>query len=558
MSHDRLGGLWRGEATVWTGEDEARWLGWLRVTEDRAALAELAAPFGPDRLDPPCDDVLLLGMGGSSLCPDVLRTTSGPQPGAPVLHVLDSTDPSQIRATVEPLAPARTLVIVSSKSGTTLETALLNDYVFARFQAALGDGAGARFVAVTDPGSALEQLAGARGYGAIVPGIPEIGGRFSALSAFGLVPAAAMGLDVEALLRTADAMRAQCEQDDLEANPAVGLGLPLGILARQGRNKLTLGVAPGLGVFGAWVEQLVAESTGKDGVAIVPVDGEALERPDVYGPDRCFVELGLDGDSDATRDRQLDALVDAGHPVCRLTVASRQALGAEFFRWELATAVAGAVLRINPFDQPDVEASKVETRTLTEAYEAGEAWAPEPPSFVDADTGLTVYPDPSWGDTTATLEVVVRRLLDGLTPGSYLGLQAFLPMLSAHAERLTRIRQAVRAATRVATTLGFGPRFLHSTGQAHKGGPASGHFLQITCDDVQDLDVPDRRISFGRVKAAQARGDLAVLRGRGRRVLRVHLPAPVDVGLERLVATVTRVAETRASAPGAAVRDGAP
>jgi transaldolase/glucose-6-phosphate isomerase len=513
----KLRRLWAGDARVWTGADEARWLGWLDIVEaQRRRIGELQA-LGDALAREGFSHAVLLGMGGSSLGPEVLAETFGPQRGRPPLLVLDSTDPAQIRAVEETIDPARTLFIVSSKSGTTLEPNILAAYFRSRAKG------GSRFVAVTDPGSALEQLARREGYRHIAHGVPSIGGRYSVLSDFGMVPAAAMGLDIDKLLAAAQRMVRSCSRHVPPAeNPGVRLGMLMGLAAREGRDKLTILASPGLASFGAWLEQLVAESTGKQGRGIVPVDAEPLGAPQVYGNDRLFAVLCLAGESAPNTDE----LERAGHPVVRITVADRYHLGQEFFRWEIATAVAGAVIGIDPFDQPDVEASKVKARELTDAYERqGELPADKPlPLRVD---------DEALGERLAAH-------LDRLQPGDYFALLAYLERSPRNRERLQEMRRTVRDAKRVATCLGFGPRFLHSTGQAYKGGPNSGVFLQITCDEAADLPVPGHQYSFGVVKAAQARGDLAVLAERGRRALRVHLGAEVQAGLAKLAEAMRR------------------
>jgi transaldolase/glucose-6-phosphate isomerase len=530
--------LWARDASLWTGRDEDRWLGWLTIAEEEAArLAEIETCAADVRREG-FTDALLLGMGGSSLAPEVMRATFGRLPGAPDFHVLDSTDPAEVRSVERRLDLSRTLVIVASKSGTTLEPEILRRYFFARMEAALGGGAGRRFIAITDPGSALQRIAEQDGFRRIFFGVPSIGGRYSALSRFGLVPGAIMGIDLERWLSASVQMVAACREGSARANPGVVLGLLLGEAARLGRDKLTLVGSPALGALGAWLEQLVAESTGKNGKAIIPVDGETLAPPDAYGADRVFAAFAMRGEADKGRRERLDALAAAGHPVVHIEVGGAYALGQEFFRWEMATAVAGALLGINPFDQPDVEASKVATRALTTAYESTGRLPDETPIL--AAGGLKVFADAgnaaALGLAAGARDVValLRGHFSRIRAGDYFALLAYVERSRRHEAILQRIRHRVRDRARVATCLGFGPRFLHSTGQAYKGGPASGVFLQITCDDAEDLPVPGRRFTFGVVKAAQARGDLAVLAERGRRALRIHLGADVALGLEQL------------------------
>ena len=538
--------LWEKDAGVWTGGDEARWLGWLDVATAQApltALAELAREVGADGFT----DVLLLGMGGSSVCPEVLSLVLGPVDRAPVLHVLDSTDPAQIRRTESRLDLSRTLCIVSSKSGTTLEPTVLTEYFLEQFRQCVGsDEVGSRFVAITDPGSALETTARAARFRQVWHGVPAIGGRFSALSNFGLVPAAVCGLDVAALLARATAMAARCgPAEPPDRNPGVRLGLALGLAARQGRDKVTLVLSPGIRDLGSWLEQLLAESTGKTGQGLIPVTDEELGPPSVYGDDRFFVYLRLEAEPHPGQDVAMARLADAGHPVVELPVRDRLDIGAEFFRWEIATAVCGAVLGINPFDQPDVQASKGATWELTAAYESAGALPVETP--LARIEGMTLYADACNTETLrraagtdAGVELLLSAHLARLAPGDYFAMLVYVDRSEPHRGVLQRMRHAVRDARRVATCVGFGPRFLHSTGQAFKGGPVTGVFLQVTCDDAADLPIPGRGLTFGVVKSAQALGDLQVLGARGRRALRVHLGADVTAGLEWLTEMVER------------------
>jgi len=535
--------LWRRDASLWTGADESRWLGWLDVAEDRLAhLASLAA-FAHEVEREGFAHVVLLGMGGSSLAPEVLGQSIGAAAGHPRLHVVDSTDPAEIRAVEAAIDLERTLFIVASKSGTTLEPLLFKQYFFARAAARLGrEEAGRRFIAITDPGSPLQAEAERERFRQVFHGLPSIGGRYSALSNFGLVPAAAIGIDVARLLETAEAMALACHASVPPAdNPGVRLGLLLGTLALAGRDKVTIVASPGIAGFGAWLEQLIAESTGKNGRGLIPVDGEPLGPPAVYGEDRVFVHLRLDGGADAQEEAAVQRLAASGQPVVRLAVADPYHLGQEFFRWEMAVAVAGSVLGINPFDQPDVEASKVKTRELMAAFEASGTLPPERP-FFEAD-GIRLFAAPAQQEALAaagdhSLAAYLRAHLAQLGRGDYAALLAYVARDRAHSTRLERIRQSIRDAKRVATCLGFGPRFLHSTGQIYKGGPNTGLFIHITCDDAEDLPVPGRRYGFGIVKAAQARGDFAVLAERGRRTLRVHLGGDVATGLARLESAV--------------------
>ncbi len=538
--------LWARDTSLWTGQDENRWLDWLGITEDQLGHLGRFAALSAEVHSEGFTHAVLLGMGGSSLCPDVLATTFGRQEGFPELLVLDSTDPSQVRAVESRVDLGRTLFIVSSKSGSTLEPNILKDYFLARVAATVGGArAASRFVAVTDPGSSLEELARREGFRRVYHGVPGIGGRYSALSDFGMVPAAVMGLDVEDFLERAEHMVQACAAcvppDD---NPGVALGVVLGELGRAGRDKVTLVVSPGIAELGAWLEQLLAESTGKEGRGLIPVDGETLGTPGVYGEDRLFVYLRLETAPDHAQDEAVAALEGAGQPVVRIAVAEAEDLGREFFRWEVATAVAGAVIGINAFNQPDVEASKVAARKLTDAYEKEGALPSEAP--LAEGRGLTLFADEAHaaallaatgGDRT--LEALLRaHLRDGVHAGDYVAILAYLERNRAHTASIQGFRLAVRDATRCATCLGFGPRFLHSTGQAYKGGPNTGVFLQLTCDERDDLPVPGRGYTFGVVKAAQAIGDLQVLAERHRRALRIHLGGDVEAGLDTLGAAV--------------------
>jgi transaldolase/glucose-6-phosphate isomerase len=532
--------VWDRDASLWTGQDEAKWLGWLdTIDRQRAGLDGLRTLQAAVRQEQ-FTHALLLGMGGSSLCPEVLSTTFGRQRGFPEFHVLDSTVPEQVLAVEGRVDLARTLVIVASKSGSTLEPNVFKQYFLDRMIGAVGKKrAGQHFVAITDPGSKMQKVAEADGFRHIAFGDPTIGGRYSALSPFGTVPAAVMGLDVDAFLARAAQMQAACGPDvTADANPGLALGVLLGVAATHGRDKLTLLASPGILGLGAWLEQLVAESTGKDGKAIVPVDLEPTGAADSYGTDRVFAYLRLVPAPDPAQEAFVAQLEAAGQPVVRIDVLEPLTIGQEFFRWEFATAVAGAIMGIHPFNQPDVEASKIATRELTSAYER-EGKLPEEDALVSG-AGLTLFTDRANADALApgaaapTLAGCLQAHLARLGPGDYFALLAYVEMNARHAGILQRIRQLVREQAQVATCLGFGPRFLHSTGQAYKGGSNRGVFLQITCDDARDVTIPGAQYSFGVVKTAQARGDFDVLAERGRRALRVHVGADVAAGLQEL------------------------
>ena len=528
--------LWARDASLWTGGDEGKWLGWLSIVTEQQQNATRFTKFAEEVEDAGFSHALLLGMGGSSLCAEVFRKTFGKMEGFPELHVLDSTDPAQIKSIENRIDLTKTLFFVSSKSGTTLEPNIFKQYFFEQVLQTPGDKAGERFVAITDPGSKLRQAAENDQFRKIFLGVPSIGGRYSALSDFGLAPAAAMGVNVPRFLDRTNEMISACGPDvPPRNNPGVILGAILGVAHNHGRDKVTIIASPGIYDLGAWLEQLLAESTGKNGKGLIPVDRESLSSPETYGDDRVFVYVRLAGDPDASLDAPVDALEDAGQPVVRIFVTDVYNLGQEFFRWEIATAVAGSIIGINPFDQPDVEASKVATRKLTEEYERSGSLPAETPIF--EGEGIKLFADErNAKDLNATvkdrsLSGYVKAHLDRLRPGDYFALLAYLEMNDANEAILRSARHAVRDRKRVATCLGFGPRFLHSTGQAYKGGPNTGVFLQITCDDAIDLPVPGQKYAFGIVKAAQARGDFEVLAERGRRALRVHLGADVDKGL---------------------------
>jgi transaldolase/glucose-6-phosphate isomerase len=533
--------LWERDSTIWTNSEEGKWLGWLDIVEKQIAHSEPLLEIAEEVNNEEFTHALLLGMGGSSLCPELLSLTFGHRADFPRLFVLDSTDPAQIQSFEEKVDLSHTAFIVSSKSGSTLEPNIFMQYFMQRLKEAGGiDDVGGRFIAITDPGSKLEQFANKEQFRYIFHGVPSIGGRYSALSNFGMVPAAVMGIDTLKLLDRAEEMRVACSPCvRSEDNPAVVLGVILGVLEKSGRNKITITTSPGIYDFGAWLEQLLAESTGKIGRGLIPVDREQLGPPSVYGKDRVFVYVRLSSFADPVQDRAMRVLEEAGEPVVRIDIEDMYDLGQEFFRWEMATAVAGSIIGINPFDQPDVEASKVVTRELTAEYEKTGSFPHEPPVY--EERGLKIYTDrenAGWlknaSNNFETLEKIIEAHLNRFGAGDYFALLAYLEMNKTHEDLLQSIRHTVRDTKRVATCLGFGPRFLHSTGQVYKGGPNSGVFVQITCDDRKDLQIPEKRYSFGVVKAAQAMGDLEVLARRKRRLLRVHLKGDCVSGLRRL------------------------
>jgi len=530
--------LWQKDKSVWTNDDENKWLGWLTS----AAKADIAdyEDYAERVKGQAFTDAVVLGMGGSSLGPEVLAETFPKRPGFPKLHVLDSTDPAQVRAMEKSVDLSKTLFIVSSKSGSTTEPNVMKDYFFARVSQTIGAAkAGHRFIAVTDPGSSLEKAARKQGFARVFHGDPTIGGRYSVLSPFGLVPAATAGIDVRALIRHTLAMMRSCGADvPPHENPGVQLGLAIGLAGLEGRDKVTILSSKKIADFGAWAEQLIAESTGKDGKGLIPIDGEPLDDIALYRDDRFFIDLRTEGESDVTHDEKLAALEKAGHPVVRIVMKSIDHIGQEFFRFEMATAVAGAVLGINPFNQPDVESAKVKTRELTAAFEKNGALPTEEPAmssgqvdlYTDEKNAADLRNAGADGDLTSWLKAHLSRV----HARDYVALLAYVERNAAHIGALQNMRLAVRDRRHVATCAEFGPRFLHSTGQAYKGGPDSGVFLQITSDDAKDLPVPGQKASFGVIKAAQARGDFDVLTERGRRALRVHLKGDIETGLKAL------------------------
>ena len=535
--------LWRHDKSVWTGTDEDKWLGWL----DGPARADIAdyEDFAQRVKRQNFTDVVVLGMGGSSLGPEVLAETFAKKSGFPKLHVLDSTDPAQVRSMESAVDIARTLFIVSSKSGGTTEPNAMKDYFFDRVATAIGaDKAGHRFIAVTDPGSSLEKVATKQGFARIFHGEPSVGGRYSVLSPFGLVPAAAAGIDVRALIKHTLAMVRSCGADvPPHENPGVQLGLAMGLAGLEGRDKVTISASKKIADFGAWAEQLIAESTGKEGKGLIPIDGEPLADPACYGNDRFFVDIRTESENDRVHDEKLDALERAGHPVVRIVMRSIDHLGQEFFRFEMATAVAGSILGINPFNQPDVEDAKVKTRELTAAFEKTGALPAEKPVMASREADLYTddhnAADLRKAGADGDLRSWMRAHLGRSGADDYVALLAYIARDDAHIGALQDMRLKVRDRRHVATCAEFGPRFLHSTGQAYKGGPDSGLFLQITADDAKDLAVPGQKASFGVIKAAQARGDFDVLTERGRRALRVHLKGDLASGLKMLGEAIT-------------------
>jgi glucose-6-phosphate isomerase len=541
-ANNKVARFWQKDPGLWTRSGEEKWLGWIDIVERQQKNLTAYAALGAEVETADFLTILLLGMGGSSLCPEVLAVTFGQQTGFPELRIVDSTDPEQVFTARNEVNLADTLVVVASKSGSTLEPNILKQFFFNEMKEAVGpEQAGSHFLAITDPGSKMEQVAKADGFRSIFYGDPEIGGRFSALSNFGVVAATLAGLNTEKLLAEAAKAVASAKLAPAE-NPAVELGLLLGTAANAGRDKLTIFTSPEIYDLGAWMEQLVAESTGKLGKGITPVDREAIASPEIYGSDRIFAYIRYAGTADKGLDAKVAAIAAAGHPVIHIEIEELYEIFGQFFTWEVATSVAGSVMGINPFDQPDVESAKIETRALTTAYEQTGKLPVRQPVLVDG--AIEIYATDAYAAKlkaaakSETLAGYLRAHLSQIHPGDYFAALAFLPMFPEHEAAIQGIRHMVRDAKRVATCLGFGPRFLHSTGQDYKGGPNSGVFLQITAEHAVDVPIPGQKLSFGVVIDAQAAGDLAVLESRGRRAVRVHLGADVAAGLKALAAAV--------------------
>jgi transaldolase/glucose-6-phosphate isomerase len=522
-------GIWRREPSVWSTDPSvqqkiANRLGWMTSPPLMADAVPRLLEFADHVKRDGFSDVVLLGMGGSSLAPETLRGVLGVAPGWPRFHVLDSTDPAAVLAASTP--PRTTLYLLASKSGTTIEPNSMAAYFRRRLEESGVPRWADHFVAITDGGTELEARARAEGFRDLFINPSDIGGRYSAVSFFGLVPAALMGLHVAVIISWAQAMLAAAEPGfgTAAANPAVALGLAMGAGARAGRDKLTLIVPSALEPFGLWVEQLVAESTGKNGTGIVPIAGEPLAEPATYGTDRLFVRIRLHGSFDEEmRDAEVRALRESGAPVVEIDLAEPSALGAEFVRWEIATGVAGALMGINPFDEPNVQQAKDATRVILQSYTATHQLAtPTPDRILPGEIALTL--------SDAARETLhgqgADALLTLLRQGDYLGLLAYLGPDPELAAVLQDFRRAVRDRTGAATMFGYGPRYLHSTGQLHKGGPNTGVFLLITASPRQDVPIPGEPFSFGTLEQAQALGDFASLGAERRRAVHAHLPAP--------------------------------
>lgn len=541
QAEDKVLRLWGSDPKLWTNEDEAKWTGWMTISDAEMSEVSRITALAHTLKSEGYTDVVLLGMGGSSLCPAMMAETFGHIKGHPKLHVLDSTSPEQIQTIEKAIDLKHSFFIVSSKSGTTLEPNIFKLYFYNRLQQVLGKNeVGDHFATVTDPGSALEKIAKDDKFRAVFHGVPSIGGRYSALSNFGMVPSGLAGIDIQSFLKHAKTMAEACsESTKVIDNPGVMLGIVLGVAATHGKDKVTLIPSPDIHALGAWLEQLLAESTGKIGKGIIPIDLEPLGDPSVYGEDRVFAYIRTDSGADSAQDKAVDALEKAGHVVVRMQLSDIAHLGGELFRWEIATAVAGSIIGINAFNQPDVEASKVRAKELTTEYEqTGHISEPEP---FYSEGKIKLYSDDhnvfdikQLAGNHATLEGYIKAHLSRIQPNDYVDLAAFIEMNTAHLNKLQQSRTIIRDHKHCATCLGFGPRFLHSTGQAYKGGPNTGVFFQFTADHPHDLAVPDRKYTFGLVINAQAQGDFEVLSQRSRRALRIHLGDDILGGLEKV------------------------
>lgn len=509
--------LWDKDHRLWKDDptEISNRLGWLTVQDQMRLQIDQLQRCVSMAKEMKVKDVVLLGMGGSSLGPEVLRTVFGSQKAAPRLWVLDSTVPGWVRQVTKSISPSKTLFLVASKSGGTIEVMSLFSHFWLLVSKAEGDHGGKQFVAITDPGTGLEQMAKEYGFGQIFTNPDDIGGRYSVLSLFGLVPAALLGLDINRLLNRATEMAERCrKQDEVAANPGAYLGAAMGSLTKTGRDKVTIFASPSLSTFGLWVEQLLAESTGKEGTGLIPIAQEPVMKPTAYGNDRFFVYLKLKGDKNGPLDQAVQALIKTHHPVLQLDLKDRYDLAGEFFRWEFATAVAGHLLGIHPFDQPNVQESKNNTNRVLDAYQS---------------TGR--LPEQAGTDP----KKVEQALTSHLQAGTYVSILAYTTPSRSFETAMGRLRKALMAKHRVATTFGYGPRYLHSTGQLHKGGPRTGVFVELVDRMKPDLAIPGKPFSFGTLAQAQAAGDLESLRAHDRHVIRIPLgPDPA--------ATVSRIA----------------
>ncbi len=523
--------LWQRDASLWKEDGKTREqirgsLGWLDVADTMALRMDEIRSIVSAAASSGFVQTVLMGMGGSSLAPLLFARTFPTKPDGIRLAVLDTTDPGTILSLNRRLPLAETLFIVASKSGTTAEPNAFDAYFFAKLQDLKGASAGGNFLAITDPGSPLDEFAGKRGFRSVIRNFKDIGGRYSALSYFGLIPAALAGLDMEKAVARALRMERACSPDvDADANPGLLLGVSMGELALLGLDKLTLLVPESIGTLGLWLEQLIAESTGKENTGILPIAEEPLGNVADYGNDRLFVSFSLKGEPRGPTDSLTEELKKAGRPVIAIQLNDAYDLFQEFYRWEIATAVAGHILGINPFDQPNVQESKDSTaRLLGEVKTGGKPTDPEP---AIEEGGLRFYGESG----SKGAEDLLATFLSSARPSDYVALQAYITETAPTTTAFQEIRAALREKLGLATTLGYGPRYLHSTGQFHKGGPDKGLFIQVTADNPEDAAIPDTNYTFGILKQAQAAGDMDALKKRGRRIIRVHLGSDIPAGL---------------------------
>jgi transaldolase/glucose-6-phosphate isomerase len=530
--------IWQKDGTVWVPNPKkaaktpelTNRLGWLTIPEVMHDSVDQLSDFAKEIRAEGFTDVVLLGMGGSSLAPEVFMTTFGNAPGHPPLTVLDSTHPASVQHVADGVDLANTLFLVSSKSGTTAETLSFFRF-FYNAVAAVREDPGQNFVAITDPSSPLETLAAENKLRRVFSSPPDVGGRYSALTNFGLVPAALIGVNLYKLLdRAVSMLHASHYSVPVADNPGLALGAAMGELALAGRDKVTFFASPRIAAFGSWVEQLIAESTGKNGTGILPIPDEKLTSPDRYNDDRVFVYVRMEGDENDALDKGIDALEAAGHPVVRIALDEKEDIGAEFFRWEMATAGAGAVLGINPFDQPNVEAAKVKARELLKAFRETGRLPSDTPVLTEND--IEVFG--GTGKSAGSMREAFSDFLQLVRPGDYAALMAYVPRTVDTDRVLESIRLAIRNNLKVATSIGYGPRFLHSTGQLHKGDGNKGLFIQVTHEPEGDIPIPGEAYSFGTLVTAQALGDYQALAERGRRLIRSHIKGDVTVGLTQL------------------------
>lgn len=528
-----VGRVWAREAELWQPEPEqqaeiSQRLGWLTIPEQCLQQVDRLCSFADQVRQADFQHITLLGMGGSSLTAWTLEHVFGVADDYPSFSVLDSTIPEDVIAATKGVDPARTLFVVVSKSGTTTEALCFFEYFYEQVKAVNGSGAGENFVVITDPGTPLAETGRQRSLRAVYENWPDLGGRYSGLSYFGMLPAALMGLPLQAILADADAMAEACQSSS--SNPAARLGAVLACCQAAGRDKVTFLISPALESFGDWAEQLLAESTGKQGTGLIPVVGEPAGPVAAYGDDRLFVHLHLTDDKRLTG--FASALAAAGHPLVDIEVAGVNSLGQEMFRWEFATAVAGALMSINPFDQPNVQESKDKTREMLAQYSRQGSLPQSAPDLVDGE--LSIYGAPRAGCSREALAALFAQV----KPGDYIALMAYLPHSLHTNDKLAQMRLEIRDALKAATTIGYGPRLLHSTGQLHKGGPNSGVFLQFTATDETTLPIPGQDYDFATLKNAQAWGDFAVLQQRHRRILRIDLGQDIDRGLSKVAQLV--------------------